>query len=217
MKRIIYHGSDHEIIKPTFGFGKADNDYGLGFYCCSQKSLAEEWASKIEGIPGIVNKYEIVDDNLKVLDLTRPPFDDPFYWIAILVHFKRLPSKLISQYSREIKYLEDNYYLDVTQYDVIIGYRADDNYFQFPQALIRSEILLSTLKEVFTLGELGTQYVLVSEKAFSKIKFVESFDSKLDYKIYRKRKDNADISYKEILDRDRYRSGRRMIDLVKDN
>ena len=216
MKRIIYHGSDHEVKTPLFGFGKPNNDYGLGFYCCSHKSLAEEWASKKEDVFGVVNKYSIVDDNLKILDLTKAPYDDPFYWVAILLHFKKLPAKLISQCSREIEYLEKNYYIDVDQYDVIIGYRADDNYFQFPQALIRSEILISTLKEVFMLGDLGTQYVSKSKKAFSKIQFIESFDSTLDYKNYHQRKIKADISYKELLERDRYRSGKRMIDLVKD-
>ena len=216
MKRILYHGSDPIVDNPLYGYGKVDNDYGLGFYCCSKKSLAEEWASKHEDIPGIVNKYEIIDDNLRILDLTKPPYDDPFYWVAILMHFKRLPAKLISQCSRELQYLECKYYIDINQYDVVIGYRADDNYFQFPQALLRSEILISTLKEVFMLGELGTQYVLISKKAFSKIKFLESFDSNLDYKTYRVRKDKADISYKEILERDRYKTGIRMIDLVKD-
>lgn len=217
MEKILYHGSDHIIEKPIYGAGRKDNDYGLGFYCCYDKHLAEEWASKISDIPGVVNKYKINENDLKILDLTKKPYDDPFYWLSILLHYKDLPNRLVNQYSRELKYLEDNYYIDVSDYDVVIGYRADDNYFQFPQALIRSEILISTLKEVFLLGELGLQYVLISEKAFSKIKFIESFDSKLDYKTYRNRKDNADISYKKILERDRYRSGKRMIDLVKDN
>lgn len=216
MKRTIYHGSDHVIQKPVHSFGKENNDYGLGFYCCSQKSLAEEWASKISDVPGIVNKYEIIDDGLKILDLTKPPFDNPFYWVAVLVHFKKLPSKLVSQCSRELAYLEKEFYVDVSQYDVVIGYRADDNYFQFPQALIRSEILISSLKEVFMLGNLGKQYVLVSKKAFSKLKFVDAYDSRLDYRQYHERKENADISYKELLERDRYRNGVRMIDLVRD-
>ena len=216
MKRIIYHGSDHEIKNPQYGFGKTTNDYGLGFYCSSIKALAEEWASKIIDVKGIVNKYEIIDDGLKILDLTVPPYDNPLYWIAILLHYKRLPAKLISQCFREIEYIEKNYYIDVSKYDVVIGYRADDNYFQFPQALLRSEILISSLEEVYKLGELGKQYVLISEKAFSKVKFIESFESHLDSVSYVRRKEYADNSYKELLERDRYRSGKRMIDLVRE-
>ena len=66
------------------------------------------------------------------------------------------------------------------------------------------------------LGELGTQYVLKSKKAFDMVSFVESFDSNMNYKTYSDRKEKADISYKELLERDRYRSGTRMIDLVMD-
>ncbi len=216
MKRIIYHGSDHEIKNPQYGFGKSTNDYGLGFYCSSIKALAEEWASKIIDVKGIVNKYEIIDDGLKILDLTVPPYDNPLYWLAILLHFKRLPAKLTSQCFREIEYIEKNFYIDVSKYDVVIGYRADDNYFQFPQALLRSEILISSLEEVYKLGELGKQYVLISEKAFSKVKFIESFESHLDSVSYVRRKEDADNSYKKLLERDRYRSGKRMIDLVRE-
>ena len=31
MKKTIYHGSDHVIEEPKFGFGKPYNDYGIGF------------------------------------------------------------------------------------------------------------------------------------------------------------------------------------------
>ena len=33
MKKTIYHGSDHIIEKPQYGYGKPYNDYGVGFYC----------------------------------------------------------------------------------------------------------------------------------------------------------------------------------------
>lgn len=30
MKKTIYHGSDHIIEKPQYGYGKPYNDYGVG-------------------------------------------------------------------------------------------------------------------------------------------------------------------------------------------
>ena len=60
MERIIYHGSDSIVEKPQFGVGNKSNDYGLGFYCCSNKELAKEWASKRKGA-GFVNRYRIRD------------------------------------------------------------------------------------------------------------------------------------------------------------
>ena len=40
----IYHGSEKNIIKPIFGEGKNNNDFGLGFYCTKDINLAKEWA-----------------------------------------------------------------------------------------------------------------------------------------------------------------------------
>ncbi|MBQ5473037.1 MAG: DUF3990 domain-containing protein, partial [Treponema sp.] len=39
----MYHGSKSIIEKPVFGFGKVRNDYGLGFYCTEELSMAKEW------------------------------------------------------------------------------------------------------------------------------------------------------------------------------
>lgn len=39
MKRILYHGSKDSIVKPLFGAGRLNNDYGLGFYCTESEDL----------------------------------------------------------------------------------------------------------------------------------------------------------------------------------
>ena len=38
----LYHGSSNIIEKPLFGYGKAYNDYGLGFYCTESLEMAKE-------------------------------------------------------------------------------------------------------------------------------------------------------------------------------
>lgn len=42
----LLHGSDHVIEKPDFHLGKTNNDYGRGFYCTRELSMAMEWACK---------------------------------------------------------------------------------------------------------------------------------------------------------------------------
>ena len=42
MEKIIYHGSDHIIEKPKFGYGKTYNDYGVGFYCTENPNMAKD-------------------------------------------------------------------------------------------------------------------------------------------------------------------------------
>lgn len=217
MERILYHGSEVIIEKPVYKQGNVHNDYGIGFYCTSNKELAKEWASKKSGI-GFVNKYSLRDDNLKILDLTKSPFDNVLYWIALLMNNRILSSNLKNNFPRELKYLEDKYLLDVNDYDVIIGYRADDSYFHFPEAFIRSEITLESLNSIFLAVDLGKQYVLISKRAFDLIKFIDYvFVEEKSQKDYYKRKTNADKTFKELLDSDRYKKGIRMRDLVMDN
>ena len=217
MERVLYHGSEFIIKDPMYKKGNIHNDYGLGFYCTTNRSLSKEWAARKSG-RGYVNKYTLRDDRLKILDLTTPPFDNVLYWVALLLHNRMLSSGLKENYPRELKYLEDNYLIDLSEYDCVIGYRADDSYFHFPEAFIKSEITLESLNEIFKAGELGKQYVLISKRSFNLLKFIDYFEvdekSKLDY--YR-RKDNADKTFRDLLDIDRYKKGTRLRDLVMDN
>lgn len=217
MLRTLYHGSEFIIEQPKYKKGNIHNDYGLGFYCTTNKELAKEWAAKRSG-KGYVNKYSLRDDRLKILDLTKPPFDNVLYWVALLMHNRELSSIIRNNYPRELEYLEKNYLLDINEYDVVIGYRADDSYFHFPEAFVRSEITLESLNSIFTAGELGKQYVLISEKTFDLIKFID-YQEVLEksQEDYYKRKSGADKIFTDLLESDRYKKGVRMRDLVMDN
>ena len=146
MKRKLFHGSDSIVEKPIFGIGNVHNDYGLGFYCTSIETLAREWGSRKNGT-GYVNIYTIRDDSLKILDLTKPPYNNVLYWVTLLMHNREISEELRNNYPRELMYLENNYLIDVSKYDAIIGYRADDSYFRFPEAFVKSEISFDSLKE----------------------------------------------------------------------
>ena len=217
MERILYHGSEFIIEKPVFSKGNPHNDYGLGFYCCTSMSLAKEWGARKSG-RGYVNKYKFRDDRLKILDLTKPPYNDVLFWVSLLMHNRELSNSLRNNYPRELRYLEEKYLIDVRNYDVVIGYRADDSYFHFPEAFVRSEITLESLNTIFNAGELGKQYVIISKRAFDLIKFVDYFEvSEENQADYYKRKGNADKIFVDLLEADRYKKGIRMRDLVMDN
>lgn len=217
MERIIYHGSEHIIVKPEYSKGNIHNDYGLGFYCCSNKGLAMEWAARRSG-HGYINRYRIRDDKLKILDLTKPPFDDVLYWVALLMHNREVSADLRNNYPRELDYLRREYLIDVSEYDIVIGYRADDSYFRFPEAFVRSEITLESLNKIFRAGELGKQYVLISERAFRLVQYLDceeaSWNSRQDYY---SRKSGADKVFTDLLNADRYAKGVRLRDLVMDH
>lgn len=216
MERIIYHGSEFIIEKPLYGKGNVHNDYGLGFYCCSNKELAKEWAAKRTGT-GFINKYSIRDDRLKILNLTKPPFDNVLHWIALLMHNRELSSDLKNNYPLELKYLEEKYLIKVSDYDIVIGYRADDSYFRFPESFVRSEITLESLNKIFHAGELGKQCVLISKRAFNLVRFLsyeEAFEQSKEE--YYKRKNSADKMFADLLNEDRYSKGTRLRDLIAD-
>ena len=167
---ILYHGSSIIIEHPLYGVGKSYNDYGRGFYCTEHVELAKEWACG-EATDGFANRYELDLTNLKVLNLSEEKYSI-LNWLAILMDNRigRLSSPIEKQ-GRE--YLLKNFLPDYKQYDVIIGYRADDSYFSFARAFVGNSISLKQLGFAMRLGKLGEQYVLMSEKAFNQITFLD--------------------------------------------
>ena len=167
---IIYHGSKDIIEKPEFGKGNKKNDYGLGFYCTENVELAKEWACSNNETNGYANQYEIDLSAYKVLDLREEKYSI-LNWMALLLKFRTFDVNTpISAQAKE--YILENFYVNVEEYDVIIGYRADDSYFSFAKDFINNTISVEQLAEAMRLGELGIQIVLKSKKAFDTVKFL---------------------------------------------
>lgn len=172
MSKIItlYHGSTEKIEHPALGKGKRNNDYGQGFYCTAHRDLACEWASKLQGFDGYVNQYEIDTAGLKVLDLSKYGI---LHWMTILL--KNRTFTLTTPISIQGKtYLMEHFDIDISDYDIIKGYRADDSYFSFAEDFLNNAISVSHLSRAMRLGKLGIQYVLVSQKAFDALRFVQA-------------------------------------------
>ena len=167
---IIYHGSKDIIEIPEFGKGNRKNDYGLGFYCTENVELAKEWACSNNETNGYANQYEIDLSSYKVLDLREEKYSI-LNWMALLLKFRTFDvNNPISVQAKE--YILENFYVDVEEYDVIIGYRADDSYFSFAKDFINNTISVEQLAEAMRLGELGIQIVLKSKKAFDTVKYI---------------------------------------------
>ena len=167
----IYHGSLGIIEKPIYGYGNPYNDYGLGFYCTESKELAKEWAVANE-LDGYANCYEINLDNLKVLNLNDQHFT-VLHWLALLIQNRQFKDKSFLVRDAK-KYLIKNFSIDCSNYDVIIGYRADDSYFAFAKDFLQGTISYRQLSIALKLGNLGEQVVLKSKKAFDAIHFIDA-------------------------------------------
>lgn len=170
---IFYHGSKKVIDKVKVKGSSYDNDYGPSFYLTLDLDSAKEWACKNNEV-GIVNKYSIRNEDfesLKILDLTEKNEKTILTWLAILMHFRKVDTSIKQTLKNRFDWLE-KYYIDVNQYDVIKGFRADDSYFKFPLKFITRFLSFENLLRVFKLGNLGIQYAFMSEKAIKKLKFL---------------------------------------------
>ena len=168
MKRIIYHGSPRILRIPRFGSGTAANDYGLGFYCTDNHSLAAEWASdRTSG--GYVNTYTIETDGLRIINLNSPEYCI-LHWLSVLLSFREFDAGSSAVYQAK-EYIRSAFSVDFQNCDVMIGFRADDCNFLFAQSFLNGEISYKQLNDAIRLSDTGRQFVLKSNRAFDRILF----------------------------------------------
>lgn len=211
----ILHGSNHIIEKPNMATGNPNNDYGRGFYCTELPEMAREWACK-QNTDGFVNRYELDTAHLRILNLTDGTHN-VLNWIALLLQNRRF--KLDSEIAIDAReYLIENFALNTGDYDVIIGYRADDSYFQYAEAFVENGLPLRSLNRALYLGDLGKQTVLVSQKAFDNLKFTgaEVVDKSIYYPKFLNRDIGAREAYKnEIKKSKSYREDIFVMDILR--
>ena len=211
-KITLYHGSEQIIESPTFGFGKQNNDFGLGFYCTESEELAKEWAvSSLHN--GFVNRYSLDTEYLKILNLNSPDYTI-LNWIAVLVAHRLFSIKSPAA-QRAKRYLIDNFGVNVNAYDLIIGYRADDSYFDFAVSFLNNGISVQQLANAMRLGKLGEQIVIKSKYTFSLLHYDGfSIAEKKKYYVRRKaRNDEADQLYSDILEEET--DGLYILDIIR--
>ena len=200
---ILYHGTSEKIVEPTYGYGNDKHDYGKGFYLTENINLAKEWAVyRPEEINGYVHKFILNLDGLKVLDFRK---HNVLVWLAELMkhrdaadskRYKMLSEKFINKYGIESE-----------QYDVIIGWRADASYFYIAKEFVKDNIDIDILEELLTLGDLGIQYCIKSDRAYKNLCelkeeiIIVNYDE-FNYK-YNERDYNARKAMKELINSDK--------------
>lgn len=212
----LLHGTDHIIEKPEINIGNPHNDYGQGFYCTGVEKMACEWACK-KNTDGFVNVYDFDDEGLKILNLSDGQHT-VLNWIALLLQYRtfRLDTEL-SVNARN--YLIEHYSVNLSDYDTVIGYRADDSYFQYAEAFVSNSLPLSSLNKALRLGKLGEQTVIISQKGFERLKFVEAFpvDKNIYYPEFIDRDTKARETYsKEIKTNSSYRDEIFVLDILRE-
>ena len=197
MIKTLFHGSERVVSRPVFGFGKPYNDYGLGFYCTESLDLAKEW-SVDENRDGFANRYEIELDGLRILDLESRDFCI-LHWLSVLLTNREF--ELDTELAADARdYILEKFPVETSGADVITGWRADDSNFTFARNFLSGAITLTKLGEAMRLGTLGSQFVLKSRRAFSRLEFRETTAAKASDWFPRKkgRDDEARRTYRDM-------------------
>ena len=165
----LLHGTDHIIEVPDIHIGNPHNDYGMGFYCTRVDEMAREWACK-KNTDGFVNSYDFDTEGLKVLNLLDGTHT-VLNWMALLLQFRTF--KLDSEVAVDAR-----------------DYRADDSYFQYAESFVSNTLPLRSLNKALKLGKLGEQTVVISQKGFDRLHFVNAYPV------------SKSVYYPKFLDRD---------------
>ncbi len=193
-KLVLYHGSQKIVQRPVYGGSRPYTDFGPGFYCTENIDPAKEWAC-MENQDGYVNQYELETAGLKVLDLTG---DENLLlnWLALLITNRRIPITTPVM-KKAFEQLQARFLPDLSEYDIVLGYCADDVFFSYVRAYIDDEISLSVLMQRILMEKAEIQYVLKSQKAFRALAFrsVDRVDSN-ECSIKRKRRAEAQFEEK---------------------
>lgn len=189
----LYHGSSNMIVNPTYGYGQDKHDYGAGFYTTLDIELAREWAVCNGNEIGYLHKFVLDTVGLSILDFNSRY--SVLTWLATLSKHRSAANSKLTRRNEQL--LIDKYYdSEIENYDIIIGYRADDSFFSFAKKAIRGEIDISLLDEIMRKGDLGYQVFIQSENAFKALKKVDDnthgYSEIVDSKVYREKYDYRD-------------------------
>ncbi len=190
----LYHGSQNKVIKPAFGYGEDKHDFGRGFYLTDDIDLAKEWAvCSSSHSNGWLHTYHLDLDGLKVFDFTNKPV---LNWIAELMSHRNASDS--RRYQVLAKSFIDKYRLrNISSYDVIRGWRANASYFFIAKEFVRDNVDIDILEDLLMLGDLGIQYCIKTELAFSHLQ--EDFDQlkEVDFVEYNAKYNNRDCTARE--------------------
>lgn len=210
----LFHGSPNIIEKPVFGKGNTRNDYGLGFYCTKEMELAKEWACPTQN-DGFANRYSFDSEGLEILDLSRGKYNI-LNWLAILLENRIFD--IATPVARDARdFITSRFTPEYKSQDMIVGYRADDSYFSFAKAFINNAIPLASLAKAMKLGKLGIQICIKSEKAFSRLAFLEAIPANgEEYYIRRSTRDRkAREDYLKLLEETNTRDAIYIMDIIR--
>lgn len=192
-KVTLFHGSPNQIVTPQYGLGDEKHDYGKGFYLTEHIELAKEWAvCRPDETNGWVHKYELETDGLNILDFQEL---NVLSWLAELM--KHRDAADTKRYRVLAKKFIDKYGVNTDGFDVIKGWRANASYFYIAKEFVKDNIDMDILEELLSLGGLGIQYCLKTQKAYSQLHEVKDSPLPVEHSEFNQKYNNRDVTARE--------------------
>lgn len=174
----LFHGSKMVVEQPLREKCRENNDFGKCFYCTESLDLAKEWACQ-KGSVGIVSAYTLDMTGLLIINLNTEAYHT-LNWLATLLQHRRL-DELSDDAQFALDYLIRNFAVDTSAADVVVGYRADDSYFQYALNFLTNQLSVDKLAEAMRLGKLGEQVAIQSNRAFQRLEFQDFYEAEPEY------------------------------------
>ena len=189
----LFHGSPYESVTPEYGLGNDKHDYGRGFYLTKSVELAKEWAvCRPDESNGWVHQYELDTNGLSILDFQE---HSVLAWLAELMkhrdaadskRYRVLAAKFIAKYG-----------IDTSDYDIIKGWHANASYFYIAKEFVRDNVDVDILEELLSLGGLGIQYCIKSEKAYGQLREVNDGLLSVSYSEFNDKYNQRDVEARQ--------------------
>ncbi|MCR4790697.1 MAG: DUF3990 domain-containing protein [Treponemataceae bacterium] len=150
--KTLFHTSFQVIEKPDIKHGRANADFGQGFYLSDNEDFSKRWAENHNGMTSKINTYTLDIENLKV--------------------------KIFHRDNEWFKYISDNRMGkadSLAAYDLIIGPIANDTLYD-TYGVITSGLLSE--KDALSILRIGPEYnqiVIKTQKAADVLKFEKAF------------------------------------------
>lgn len=172
--RLLFHGAK-SVIEGALNIhiGRANNDFGQGFYAGESYEQAISFVSGYEKSSVYFMDFDAQDLKCKKYNVDQEWMMAIAYYRGTLDEYKDHPIvKDLVEQSRDCDY--------------IIAPIADNRMFQIINSFIYGEITNEQCKHCLAATNLGSQYVFVSDQAISHVKLIErcyiSFNEKEYYK-----------------------------------